>query len=216
MQYAFNRLHQSDSRTSPPFIVSKICKSKMAPSRSRKRRENVKKREQMGAKSKSKYFNKAHNIAAKPTAKSISKQTRLATDKGEKNASISGALSVPIEPIAGTDPQVFGKRLTGDFFDAPTETLAVALLGTVLCRKTAKNETICGKIVETEAYLGEIDPACHAYGGKRTSRNAPMYGPPGTAYVYFIYGMYHCFNISSKESGACVLIRALEPLTGEN
>ena len=192
-----------------------MLKFKMAPPRSGNKQQNVKKREQMKAKSKSKYFKKTHNVAAKRNAKSINKQTQSEAHKGEKNVSLLGALSAPIVSIANSNPQVFGKRLTRDFFDAPTETLAVALLGKVLCRKTKQNEILRGKITETEAYLGEIDPACHSYRGKRTARNAPMYGPPGTAYVYFIYGMYHCFNISSKESGACVLIRALEPLSGE-
>ena len=71
-----------------------------------------------------------------------------------------------------------------------------------------------GRIVETEAYLGGEDKASHSYGGKMTQRNRAMYMPPGTAYVYAIYGMYRCFNISSQGPGAAVLIRALEPLGG--
>ena len=68
--------------------------------------------------------------------------------------------------------------------------------------------------METEAYLGGEDKAAHSYNGKRTQRNEAMYMPPGTAYVYSIYGMHHCFNVSSRGSGAAVLIRALEPLGG--
>ena len=71
-----------------------------------------------------------------------------------------------------------------------------------------------GKIVETESYLGVEDEASHTYNGKVTPRNIPMYMPPGTIYVYFTYGMYHCFNLSSKEVGSAILIRALEPLEG--
>ena len=68
--------------------------------------------------------------------------------------------------------------------------------------------------METEAYLGGEDRAAHSHGGKRTERNEAMYMPPGTAYVYSIYGMHSCFNISSRGAGAAVLIRALRPLGG--
>jgi len=96
------------------------------------------------------------------------------------------------------------------FFSQPTVDLAKALLGKYLCFGDLK-----GVIVETEAYLYRGDPGCHASRGL-TSRNAPMFGPAGRAYVYFIYGMYHCLNIvSGKEGeGEAVLIRALEPVRG--
>ena len=96
------------------------------------------------------------------------------------------------------------------FFNQPTIDLAKSLLGKYLVFGNLK-----GKIVETEAYLGNNDPGCHASRGQ-TARNAPMFGPAGNIYVYLIYGMYHCFNIVSGKvgEGEAVLIRALEPIEG--
>jgi DNA-3-methyladenine glycosylase len=88
------------------------------------------------------------------------------------------------------------------------------LLGQILVRRLGRR-SLAVRIVETEAYLGEGDPAAHAFNG-RTARNAPVWGPPGTVYVYFIYGMYYCLNIAAEREGTagCVLIRAAEPLPG--
>jgi DNA-3-methyladenine glycosylase len=96
------------------------------------------------------------------------------------------------------------------FFNQPTVNLAKALLGKYLVFKNLK-----GIIVETEAYLYRDDPGCHASRGL-TARNAPMFEAAGRAYVYLIYGMYHCLNIVSgkKGEGEAVLIRALEPVAG--
>ncbi len=103
--------------------------------------------------------------------------------------------------------------LSPDFFapDRDTREIARALLGKVLVHGDA-----AGRIVETEAYLGVRDRACHAWGGRRSPRLEPLYGEAGHAYIYLIYGMYHCLNVVTRSPGepACVLIRALEPLAG--
>lgn len=105
-------------------------------------------------------------------------------------------------------------RLLQEDYDKECKEMAQYLLGKILVRKIENGSILKGRIVETECYLGNEDKASHSYAGKRTARNEPMYLSPGTCYVYQTYGIYFCFNISSREPGAAVLLRALEPLAG--
>ncbi|TDH03095.1 hypothetical protein EPR50_G00159370 [Perca flavescens] len=106
-------------------------------------------------------------------------------------------------------------KLAEDFFNQSCISLAKAFLGKVLVRRCADGTELRGRIVETEAYLGGEDKASHSAGGKRTERNTAMFMKPGTIYVYTIYGIYLCMNVSSEGEGAAVLLRSLEPLQGQ-
>jgi DNA-3-methyladenine glycosylase len=106
-------------------------------------------------------------------------------------------------------------KLPQDFYFQDTADLARALLGKRLVR-FYRGKRRSGIIVETEAYLGASDPACHTWKNRKSQRNRSMYLPGGHAYIYLIYGMHHCFNVVAKsaEDPEAVLIRAIEP--GEN
>lgn len=123
--------------------------------------------------------------------------------------------------LRAVDARGPGPPLPYLFYSRPAEKVAVDLLGCLLVRRMAAangrgpGEVIGGRIVETEAYVGEDDRACHAHAG-RTARNAVMYGRPGHAYVYFIYGMYDMMNVVCQPEGVpeAVLLRALAPELG--
>ena len=109
------------------------------------------------------------------------------------------------------------KKLDESFYLRDTLTVARELVGKVLVREM-DGKKICLKITETEAYIGAIDKACHAYGGKITERTKTLYEKGGICYVYLIYGMYFCFNVITETKGIAsgVLIRGGVPFSGEN
>lgn len=109
-----------------------------------------------------------------------------------------------------------GMPLPPEFFARPTAEVARELLGALLVRRLPDGERLVLRLVETEAYLGAPDRASHAWGGRRTARNASLYLPPGHAYVYFVYGMHFCLNAVAGADGAggAVLLRAGEAVAG--
>lgn len=106
-------------------------------------------------------------------------------------------------------------KLTHDFFNGDTVAIAQALLGKYLVRNR-NGELLAGRIMETEAYVGRCDKACHAYNYRRTPRTETLFMAPGHAYIYFIYGMYHCLNFVTEPEGepSAVLLRGLDPAAG--
>jgi DNA-3-methyladenine glycosylase len=106
------------------------------------------------------------------------------------------------------------KLLRRAFFNRDPRVVARELLGKLIVRREGRQQ-LAGRIVEVEAYLGAGDLAAHAAAGN-TARNSVLWGPPGHAYVYFIYGVHYCLNISCLPDGeaGCILVRALEPVSG--
>ena len=102
--------------------------------------------------------------------------------------------------------------LPQSFFDGDTVDIARSLVGKYLVRRY-NGITLCARVTETEAYIGRMDKACHAYGYRKTERTKTLFAPPGTAYVYLIYGMHCCLNFVTEPEGepAAVLIRGLSP-----
>jgi DNA-3-methyladenine glycosylase len=129
-------------------------------------------------------------------------------------ANTAGVLTVTDVQAKQILRQETSPRLRREFFARDPVVLARDLLGRVLFYKTPDG-LLAGRIVETEAYRGERDPASHAFRG-RTVRNAVMFGPAGRAYVYFSYGVHYCLNVTAEIHGTAgaVLLRALEPLAG--
>jgi DNA-3-methyladenine glycosylase len=115
---------------------------------------------------------------------------------------------------AGTGKLSLGTPLPRDFFSRDPRIVGRELLGKILVRREARKK-LAGRVVEVEAYLGKDDPAAHSFIGP-TARNQVMFGPPGFAYVYFIYGNHYCLNVSCQPEGqaSAVLFRALEPVAG--
>lgn len=107
------------------------------------------------------------------------------------------------------------KKLQREFFVRDTQIVARELLGKYLVRETNKG-TMIGKIMEVEAYLGPTDKACHCYNYKKTEKTKIMYMKPGTIYIYYIYGIYFCFNVITEPKGmpCAVFIRKLFPIDG--
>jgi DNA-3-methyladenine glycosylase len=113
-----------------------------------------------------------------------------------------------------TPAQTNWKLLRRAFFNRDPRDASRELLGKLIVRRQA-GKILAGRVVEVEAYLGTDDLAAHAAAG-RTARNSVLFGPPGHAYVYFIYGVHYCLNISCLPDGeaGCLLVRALEPVAG--
>jgi DNA-3-methyladenine glycosylase len=123
-------------------------------------------------------------------------------------------VNLPKPGFAALKPSQLRTALPRDFFNRDPRPVSRDLLGKILVRREGRN-LLAARVVEVEAYLGTDDPAAHAAAG-RTARNAVLFGPPGFAYIYFIYGNHYCLNVSTLPDGTAggVLFRAAEPLIG--
>ncbi len=121
---------------------------------------------------------------------------------------------IKFDGVSSKKLPTLGTPLAREFFNRDSRLVGRELLGKLLVRREGRRKLV-GRVVEVEAYLGKEDPAAHSFGGP-TPRNMVMFGPPGFAYVYFIYGNHYCLNVSCQPEGnaAAVLFRALEPLAG--
>ncbi|KAF7691030.1 DNA-3-methyladenine glycosylase [Silurus meridionalis] len=158
--------------------------------------------------------NKRKLLSKTNVCETVKKRLQLQTDVGDRDH--QGRDQDPTCSQYFPSKADTGIRLRFDFFNQPCVDLAKALLGKVLVRRHSDGTELRGRVVETEAYLGGDDEASHSAGGKRTERNTAMFMKPGTIYVYSIYGIYLCMNISSQGEGAAVLLRSLEPLEGHD
>ena len=142
-------------------------------------------------------------LKRRSSEKSASHQKKARSSNDEETTGTSKYFNSSEEADATSDgneadASKTSSKLPFQFFNRPCSDLAKALLGKKFVRKMPDGNTVAATIVETEAYLGGEDKAAHSYNGKRTERNEAMYMKPGTIYVYNIYGMYTCINISSQ------------------
>jgi len=133
-------------------------------------------------------------------------QIRFPLDRFQRRGDAGGRMTT-ISPT----PDILDRR----FYRRDPIRVARELLGQLLVRRIGARR-LAGRIVETEAYLGVADRACHTYGGRRTARNETMWGDGGRLYVYFVYGMHYCANVVTGKPGdpTAVLLRAIEPVEG--
>jgi DNA-3-methyladenine glycosylase len=149
-------------------------------------------------------------ITPKRTRPKVSTSKTLSSRQERRGAAKSAAIAPP----SSKELSKLVTPLSAEFYLHPPDIVGRALLGKLLIRRIGET-ILSGLIVETEAYFGQDDAAAHSFAGP-TSRNQVLFGPPGRAYVYFIYGMHYCLNISCEPEGhaGSVLLRALEPVQG--